>query len=195
MCSVVISCKSSDWLKTRPVTSLSANWHLADCQVSATPWGWKTWAGVFHPKHLRGRLLSKSTTFCKSSSLKDKKSKPFGKKKRSKPLVFSLVPRSHGACGFAKYIGAWISFSIYLNSANSEPLSSERLQTFLFFSAEIRLFFVSSAVLFFNNAAQRYRLFLSTKVTINPFPTAPQTVSPSQSPIRFLFWIFLGLSD
>ena len=75
---------------------------LAESQASATPKLWNTSAGERQPRHFLGRELIRSTTestnFCETAW----KSQPFGKKKRSSPLVFSFVPRCHGLCGSAK---------------------------------------------------------------------------------------------
>ena len=74
----------------------------AESQASATPKLWNTSAGERQPRHFLGRELIRSTTestnFCETAW----KSQPFGKKKRSSPLVFSFVPRCHGLCGSAK---------------------------------------------------------------------------------------------
>ena len=68
----------------------------ADCQSSATPVK-KTSAGVFQSRHFLGRLFNKAITLSRSSSEITRKSQPFGKKKRSRPFVFSFVPLCHGA--------------------------------------------------------------------------------------------------
>ena len=80
-------------------------WHIvklylfargADCQSSATPVK-KISAGVFQSRHFLGRLFNKAITLSRSSSEITRKSQPFGKKKRSRPFVFSFVPLCHGA--------------------------------------------------------------------------------------------------
>ena len=68
----------------------------ADCQSSATPVK-KISAGVFQSRHFLGRLFNKAITLSRSSSEITRKSQPFGKKKRSRPFVFSFVPLCHGA--------------------------------------------------------------------------------------------------
>jgi hypothetical protein len=62
-------------------------------------------AGVLHPSVLRGRLFSVAATAARSSGPCRERSVPFGKHCRSRPLVFSLVPRCHGLCGSQKYTG------------------------------------------------------------------------------------------
>ena len=52
--------------------------------------------GVRKFKRFLGRLFISSTMFCKSSSEMLAKEVPFGKNCRSRPLVFSFVPRCHG---------------------------------------------------------------------------------------------------
>ena len=52
--------------------------------------------GVRKFKRFLGRLFISSTMFCKSSSEMSAKEVPFGKNCRSRPLVFSFVPRCHG---------------------------------------------------------------------------------------------------
>ena len=59
-------------------------------------------AGVFQPRVLRGRVLSARATASRSSREWRARSVPFGKYWRSRPLVFSLVPRCHGLCGSQK---------------------------------------------------------------------------------------------
>src|SRR6185312_7000964 len=60
-------------------------------------------AGVSQPRVLRGRVLSCSATAWRSAMLWCDRSVPFGKYCRRRPLVFSLVPRCHGAPGSQKY--------------------------------------------------------------------------------------------
>jgi putative transposase len=59
-------------------------------------------AGVFQPRVLRGRLLSAAATAARSPGLWRLRSVPLGKYWRSRPLVFSLVPRCQGLCGSQK---------------------------------------------------------------------------------------------
>src|SRR5207244_4027244 len=59
-------------------------------------------AGVFQARVLRGRLLRVAATAARSSGLCRVKSVPLGKYWRSRPLVFSLVPRCQGLCGSQK---------------------------------------------------------------------------------------------
>src|SRR6266852_8814189 len=62
----------------------------------------KASAGVFHPRAFRGLELRVIATAARSSVLCALRSVPFGKYWRSKPLVFSLVPRCQGLCGSQK---------------------------------------------------------------------------------------------
>ena len=55
-------------------------------------------AGVVYPSVLRGRVLSWSTTSCRSAWVYRDRSVPFGKYCRSNPFVFSFVPRCQGLC-------------------------------------------------------------------------------------------------
>ena len=55
--------------------------------------------GDSQPRHLRGRLLSRVSTSSRRCLETERKSQPLGKKKRSRPLAFSLEPRSHGEEG------------------------------------------------------------------------------------------------
>ena len=59
--------------------------------------------------------------------------------------MFSFVPRCHGLCGSAKYIGAFSSASICRNSENSEPLSRLTLLTGTSFSNSVRTALVIAA--------------------------------------------------
>jgi putative transposase len=59
-------------------------------------------AGVFQPRVLRGCVLSVSATASRSFREWREKSVPLGKYWRSRPFVFSLVPRCHGLCGSQK---------------------------------------------------------------------------------------------
>jgi aldehyde:ferredoxin oxidoreductase len=58
--------------------------------------------GILNPRHFLGRWFKVDSMYiiCSSDSLL--KSIPFGKYQRIKPLVFSLVPRSHEWYGCAK---------------------------------------------------------------------------------------------
>ena len=58
--------------------------------------------GLAKSRRLRGRSLSSSATASSSASVTVPKSVPLGKYWRSRPLVFSLEPRCHGACGSQK---------------------------------------------------------------------------------------------
>ena len=60
--------------------------------------------GLAKARRLRGRSLSSSATASRSASVIVVKSVPLGKYWRSSPLVFSLEPRCHGACGSQKKI-------------------------------------------------------------------------------------------
>ena len=74
----------------------------AESQASATPKLWNTSVGERQPRHFLGRELIRSTTESTNACETAWKLQPFGKKKRSSPLVFSFVPRCHGLCGSAK---------------------------------------------------------------------------------------------
>ena len=117
-----------------------------DCQASATVWK-KTSKGVRQPSRLRGLWLIRSRTRSNSACDTSRKLQPRGKKYRSSPLAFSLQPLCHGLCGCAKYTGALICSSNSRNSANSDPLSRDRLFTVLSFSASTIAFLVSLACL------------------------------------------------
>ena len=52
--------------------------------------------GVRKLRRFLGRLLIISTKCCRSSSVTSAKEVPFGKNCRSRPLVFSFVPRCQG---------------------------------------------------------------------------------------------------
>src|SRR5205823_7640075 len=82
-----------------------------------------TSAGVFQPSVLRGRLLSVSATALRWLWFQRAKSVPLGKYWRSKPLVFSLVPRCHGLCGSQKYTWSPVSIRSLACSAISAPWS------------------------------------------------------------------------
>ncbi len=58
--------------------------------------------GFLNASRLRGRSLSSWATQSRSSALCTDRSLPFGKYWRSRPLVFSLVPRCQGECGSQK---------------------------------------------------------------------------------------------
>src|ERR1700738_1535746 len=62
----------------------------------------KASAGVFHPRAFRGLELRVIATAAMSSALCARRSVPFGKYWRSRPLVFSLVPRCQGLRGSQK---------------------------------------------------------------------------------------------
>lgn len=51
----------------------------------------------------------------------------FGKNWRSKPLVFSFVPRCHGEYGSQKYTFIPVASASFLCAANSLPLSTVEL--------------------------------------------------------------------
>ena len=96
-----------------------------------------------------------------------------------------MAPFSHELYGCAKYTGHPNSFEIISCSANSVPLSVVMLLTVSFASLIISttacangaaLFPVSSFLIRSNE------LYLSTNVTIVPFPPFPTIVSISQSP-------------
>jgi hypothetical protein len=61
-----------------------------------------SWCGVRSARHSRGRSLSSSATSRSRGSLTTDRSVPFSKYWRSRPLVFSFVPRCQGECGSAK---------------------------------------------------------------------------------------------
>ena len=58
--------------------------------------------GVFQPSVFRGRRLSVAATAATSLALCRLRSVPLGKYWRSRPLVFSFVPRCHGLRGSQK---------------------------------------------------------------------------------------------
>ena len=62
----------------------------------------KASAGVFQSSAFRGLMLSVRATASISSALWALRSVPFGKYWRSRPLVFSFVPRCQGLCGSQK---------------------------------------------------------------------------------------------
>ena len=61
-------------------------------------------AGVFQSRVLRGRPFSSSATAARCAGPYPASEVPLGKYWRSSPLVFSLLPRCHGACGSQKKI-------------------------------------------------------------------------------------------
>src|ERR1035441_5121525 len=69
---------------------------------SKAPFGRKSSAGAFHPRVFLGRVLSRHAMSSSWSWENSERSVPLGRYWRSKPLVFSLMPRSQGACGWAK---------------------------------------------------------------------------------------------
>ena len=117
-----------------------------DCQASATV-SKKTSKGVRQPRRLRGLRLIRSRTRSNSACDTSRKLQPRGKKYRSSPLAFSLQPLCHGLCGSAKYTGALSCSSNSRNSANSDPLSRDKLFIGLSFSASTIAFLVSHACL------------------------------------------------
>ena len=68
----------------------------SDCQAKCNTFFKKSF-GDKKPRHLRGRLLIKETTASNCSCVTLLKSVPLGKKKRTKPFMFSLLPRCQGA--------------------------------------------------------------------------------------------------
>ena len=58
--------------------------------------------GVRSPRHRRGRSLSSAATRSSWPGVQVLRSVPLGKYWRSRPLVFSLLPRCQGECGSAK---------------------------------------------------------------------------------------------
>src|ERR1019366_8125830 len=80
-------------------------------------------AGVRHSSVLRGRVLSVSATDARSLGLCILRSVPFGKYCRSKPLVFSFVPRCQGLCGSQKYTFTFVATVKVLCLAISSPPS------------------------------------------------------------------------
>src|ERR1035437_3465050 len=65
------------------------------CFVSAS-------AGVFQPSVFRGRAFNVAAIAARSSVVCLERSVPFGKYWRSRPFVFSLVPRCQGGCPEAR---------------------------------------------------------------------------------------------
>ena len=72
------------------------------CTKSNAPSGRKSSAGAFHPRVFLGRVLSRHAMSSSWSWENSERSVPLGRYWRSRPLVFSLMPRSQGACGWAK---------------------------------------------------------------------------------------------
>jgi len=72
-------------------------------------WSSRASAGVFQPSVFRGRALRAAATASSSSRECLDRSVPFGKYWRSRPLVFSFVPRCHGLCGSQKKIARPVS--------------------------------------------------------------------------------------
>src|SRR3954454_12351302 len=60
-------------------------------------------AGVLHSRVFRGRLFKAPATAARSSGVHRLRSVPLGKYWRSRPLVFSFVPRCQGLLGSQKY--------------------------------------------------------------------------------------------
>ena len=67
-----------------------------DCQAKCNTFFKKSF-GDKNPRHLRGRLLIRETTASNCSCVTLLKSVPLGKKKRTNPFMFSLLPRCQGA--------------------------------------------------------------------------------------------------
>ena len=68
----------------------------SDCQAKCNTF-FKKSLGDKNPRHLRGRLLIRETTASNCSCVTLLKSVPLGKKKRTNPFMFSLLPRCQGA--------------------------------------------------------------------------------------------------
>ena len=68
----------------------------SDCQAKCNTFFKKSF-GDKNPRHLRGRLLIRETTASNCSCVTLLKSVPLGKKKRTNPFMFSLLPRCQGA--------------------------------------------------------------------------------------------------
>ena len=69
---------------------------------SKAPSGRKSSAGAFHPRVFLGRVLSRQAMSSSWSCENSERSVPLGRYWRSRPLVFSQMPRSQGAWGWAK---------------------------------------------------------------------------------------------
>ena len=67
----------------------------SDCQAKCNTFFKKSF-GDKKPRHLRGRLLIRETTASNCSCVTLLKSVPLGKKKRTNPFMFSLLPRCQG---------------------------------------------------------------------------------------------------
>ena len=67
----------------------------SDCQSKCNTF-FKKSLGDKKPRHLRGRLLIKETTASNCSCVTLLKSVPRGKKNRTNPFMFSLLPRCQG---------------------------------------------------------------------------------------------------
>ena len=88
--------------RVQPVDATPACWSNSRCSLNAS-------AGVLHPSVLRGLVFSACATASMSSADQRDRSVPLGKYWRSRPLVFSLVPRCQGDCGSAKKTGMPVS--------------------------------------------------------------------------------------
>src|ERR1035441_2521493 len=73
------------------------------CTKSNTPSGRNSSAGAFQPRVFLGRVLSSHAMSSSFSWENTDRSVPLGRYWRSSPLVFSEMPRSQGARGWAKY--------------------------------------------------------------------------------------------
>src|SRR5215813_9707562 len=80
-------------------------------------------AGVSNPKVFRGRWLSRRAILFRLAWEKCERSVPLGKYCRSKPLVFSLLPRCQGLRGSQKYTCTLVATVKFLWSAISLPRS------------------------------------------------------------------------
>ena len=78
--------------RIQPVVATPDCWSESRCSSRAS-------AGVFQPRVLRGRQFKVAATASMSCALHRDRSVPLGKYWRSKPLVFSFVPRCHGLGG------------------------------------------------------------------------------------------------
>src|SRR4029450_5107666 len=88
--------------RAQPTSQTPPFW--ADCRSSS-----KASAGVFQPRVLRGLLLSVAGTASISAAFQRERAVPLGEYLRSRPVVFSFVPRCQGLCGSAKKTGMPVS--------------------------------------------------------------------------------------
>ena len=117
------------------------------------------------------------------------KSLLFGKYSRSRPLVFSLVPRFHGVWGGGKKNFTSSSWALtFLNWTNSRPRSG--VMECSVCPCMILTIVLLTGSTFWLEAlpAKVYRVLRSTTVTRQALPFFPITVSASKWPFRERFF-------